>query len=91
MASTPQVQRGGWPTRQQTPTVIETVRNPYKEVRTVAENKLFVGNVEVLALSNDSDDDIAAFLGRKRQWLFNAVREVERRIQRIEKYNRLVA
>lgn len=36
------------------------------------------GHVEVLALSGDDDDDIAGFLDRKRQWLFNTVREMDR-------------
>lgn len=35
-------------------------------------------NVEVLVLTGDDDDDIAAFLERKRQWMFNTVREMER-------------
>lgn len=34
--------------------------------------------VEVLALTSDNDDDIAGFLDRKRQWLFNTVREMQR-------------
>lgn len=44
----------------------------------VSERRITVtpGRVEVLALSNDNDDDIAAFLERKRQWLFNTVQEV---------------
>lgn len=36
------------------------------------------GHVEVLALASDNDDDIAGFLQRKRQWVFNTVREMER-------------
>ncbi len=32
----------------------------------------------MLALTSDNDDDIAGFLERKRQWLFNTVREMER-------------
>jgi predicted metal-dependent hydrolase len=36
------------------------------------------GHVEVLALTSDNDDDIARFLERKRQWVFNTVREMER-------------
>lgn len=36
------------------------------------------GHVEVLALTSDDDDDIAGFLERKRQWVFNTVREMER-------------
>lgn len=34
--------------------------------------------IEVLALTTDDDDAIAGFLERKREWLFNTVREVER-------------
>nr|WP_246461363.1 DUF45 domain-containing protein [Mesorhizobium sangaii] len=36
------------------------------------------GHVEVLALTSDDDHDIADFLERKRQWVFNTVREMER-------------
>jgi len=36
------------------------------------------GHVEVLALASDSDDDVAGFLDRKRQWLFTTVKDVER-------------
>lgn len=36
------------------------------------------GHVEVLALTSDDDGDIAAFLERKRQWVFNTVRDMER-------------
>lgn len=36
------------------------------------------GHVEVLALASDSEDDIAGFLQRKRQWVFDTVREMER-------------
>lgn len=35
------------------------------------------GHVEVLALTTDDDADIDAFLDRKRQWLFNTMRELE--------------
>jgi len=47
---------------------------------TAAERRITVtpGHVEVLALTTDNDDDIAGFLNRKRQWLFNTVREMER-------------
>lgn len=34
-------------------------------------------HVEVLALTSDDSEDIDAFLKRKRQWLFNALREVD--------------
>lgn len=36
------------------------------------------GRVEVLALIGDNEHDIAGFLERKRQWVFNTVREMER-------------
>ena len=36
------------------------------------------GHVEVVALPNDDDEAIAAFLDRKRRWLFDTVREMER-------------
>lgn len=36
------------------------------------------GHVEVLALNSDDDEAVAGFLDRKRQWLFNTVREMER-------------
>lgn len=36
------------------------------------------GHVEVLALTNDDEETVARFLDRKRQWLFNTVREMER-------------
>lgn len=36
------------------------------------------GHVEVVALSDDDDDAVTAFLDRKRQWLFDTVREMER-------------
>lgn len=47
---------------------------------TAAERKITItpGHVEVLALSSDNDDDIAGFLDRKRQWVFNTVRDMER-------------
>lgn len=35
-------------------------------------------HVEVLALTNDDEEAVASFLDRKRQWLFNTVREMER-------------
>ena len=46
---------------------------------TAAERRITVipGHVEVTALTTDSDDDIAGFLGRKRQWLFNTMRDME--------------
>ena len=36
--------------------------------------------VDVVALATDSDDDVAGFLHRKRQWLFDAVRDMERTV-----------
>ena len=36
------------------------------------------GHIEVLALTNDDEEAVAGFLDRKRQWLFNTVREMER-------------
>lgn len=33
--------------------------------------------VEVLALETDTQEEIEAFIGRKRQWLFNSLRELE--------------
>lgn len=45
-----------------------------------AERRITItpGHVEVLALSSDNDDDVAGFLERKRQWVFNTVREMEK-------------
>lgn len=55
---------------------------PYELRRsaTASERRITItpGHVEVLALTSDKDDDIAGFLERKRQWLFNTVREMER-------------
>lgn len=55
---------------------------PYELRRsaTASERRITItpGHVEVLALTSDSDDDIAGFLERKRQWVFNTVREMER-------------
>jgi predicted metal-dependent hydrolase len=47
---------------------------------TAAERRITVtpGHVEVMALTTDGDDDIAGFLERKRQWLFNTMRDMER-------------
>ena len=46
---------------------------------TAAERRITVtpGHVEVMALTTDADTDIAGFLDRKRQWLFDTVRELE--------------
>lgn len=55
---------------------------PYELRRsaTASERRITItpGHVEVLALTSDNDDDIADFLERKRQWVFNTVREMER-------------
>lgn len=55
---------------------------PYELRRsaTASERRITItpGHVEVMALTSDNDDDIAGFLERKRQWLFNTVREMER-------------
>lgn len=47
---------------------------------TAAERRITVtpGHVEVMALTTDGDADIAGFLDRKRQWLFNTMRDMER-------------
>lgn len=47
---------------------------------TASERRITVtpSRVEVLALTTDGDDDITGFLDRKRQWLFNTVRDMER-------------
>ncbi|CAN5471982.1 SprT family zinc-dependent metalloprotease [soil metagenome] len=46
---------------------------------TAAERRITVtpGHVEVMALTTDNDGDIAGFLDRKRQWLFNTIRDME--------------
>jgi predicted metal-dependent hydrolase len=54
---------------------------PYelRRTATVAERRITVmpGLVEVLALTTDDDQAIDGFLHRKRQWLFDTVREME--------------
>ncbi|WP_242076361.1 M48 family metallopeptidase [Brevundimonas diminuta] len=54
---------------------------PYELRRSAAasERRITVtpGHVEVLALTTDDDAEIDAFLDRKRQWLFNTLRELE--------------
>lgn len=47
---------------------------------TASERRITVtpGHIEVLALTNDDEGAVAGFLDRKRQWLFNTVREMER-------------
>lgn len=55
---------------------------PYELRRsaTASERRITVtpGRVEVMALTNDDEEAVAGFLNRKRQWLFNTVREMER-------------
>ena len=55
---------------------------PYELRRsdTASERRITVtpGHVEVLALSIDDEEAVAGFLDRKRQWLFNTVREMAR-------------
>lgn len=54
---------------------------PYELRRsaTASERRITItpGHVEVLVLTSDNDGDIAGFLERKRQWLFDTVREME--------------
>lgn len=47
---------------------------------TASERRITVtpGHVEVLALADDDEQAVEAFLHRKRQWLFDTVREIER-------------
>jgi predicted metal-dependent hydrolase len=47
---------------------------------TAAERRIMVtpGHVEVMALTTDGDEDIAGFLNRKRQWLFDTMRDMKR-------------
>lgn len=55
---------------------------PYELRRsaTASERRITVtpGHIEVLALTGDDEQAVAGFLDRKRQWLFNTVREMER-------------
>ena len=46
---------------------------------TAAERRITVtpGHVEVMALANDDEKAVAGFLNRKRQWLFNTVRDMK--------------
>ena len=54
---------------------------PYelRRTATLSERRITVtpGSVEVLALTTDDDAAIQSFLDRKRQWLFDTVREME--------------
>lgn len=47
---------------------------------TASERRITVtpGHVDVLALADDDEEAVAGFLDRKRQWLFNTVRAMER-------------
>ncbi len=55
---------------------------PYELRRsaTASERRITItpGHVEVMALTSDNDGDIAGFLNRKRAWVLNTVREMER-------------
>jgi len=55
---------------------------PYELRRSasVSERRITItpGNVEVVVLATDEDADVAGFLKRKRQWVFNTVRDMER-------------
>lgn len=57
-----------------------TIAYELRRSATASERRITVtpGHVEVLALTTDQDADIAGFLDRKRQWLFNTVRDMER-------------
>ena len=50
-----------------------------RRTATISERRITVtpGHFEVLALTTDDDAEIDAFLSRKRQWLFNTLRELE--------------
>ncbi len=50
-----------------------------RRTATASERRITVtpGHIEVLALTTDDDAAIDDFLNRKRQWLFNALRELE--------------
>ena len=51
---------------------------------TVSERRITVtpDRVEVLALTSNDEEEIDAFVRRKRQWLFNALREVDQQAAR---------
>lgn len=53
-----------------------------RRTATISERRITVtpGCVEVLALTTDDDAAIEDFLGRKRQWLFDTVRELEEQV-----------
>jgi predicted metal-dependent hydrolase len=54
---------------------------PYelRRTATAAERRITVtpGSVEVLALTTDDDAEIGNFLHRKRQWVFDTLRELQ--------------
>lgn len=56
---------------------------PYELRRsaTASQRRITVtpGRVEVMALTSDDEEAIDGFLDRKREWVFNTVREMERR------------
>lgn len=58
----------------QTEVAYELRRSPAASERRITVTP---GHVEVLALTTDDDAEIDAFLNRKRQWLFNTLRELE--------------
>ncbi|WP_396594355.1 M48 family metallopeptidase [Brevundimonas sp. R86498] len=58
----------------QTEVAYELRRSPAASERRITVTP---GHVEVLALTTDDDAVIDAFLNRKRQWLFNTLRELE--------------
>lgn len=58
----------------QTEVAYELRRSPAASERRITVTP---GHVEVLALTTDDDTEIEAFLTRKRQWLFNTLRELE--------------
>lgn len=55
-----------------------------RRTATLSERRITVmpGAVEVLALTTDDDAAIESFLSRKRQWLFDTVREMEETVAR---------
>lgn len=61
----------------QTEIAYELRRSPKASERRIVVTP---GRVEVTALSDDEDREIEGFLQRKRQWLFNTVREIEQTV-----------
>lgn len=58
----------------QTEVAYELRRSPAASERRITVSP---GHVEVLVLTTDDDAEIHSFLSRKRQWLFNTLRELE--------------